>query len=471
MPTKTSDTHQVRKRIKLSVHVKSAARRPLSFLALIVGIAALIFLTLSEDIAPRPENSSDKGMLRVLSKDYWYEVALSRPHDHAQHVAIVTIGNDMPTIFGQQNSSSKTHKNLDQACRNRLYEADLLKSLSLLHPKTIVVDMWIDPRFCTNDSVSSASTDALLSEVAKVNVPLVFAIGTYDSAALLKAQPAEFQNVRNRNPPLNSTELVSMPVLHPTRSPTNILTEGVAELNVDNRKIPLSWPVYETFDSVGRRDQLHRLDSLSIAAVRAFDAKSSVLMRLGALSGAGIAIPSTQLHPYTSFLSAEDLPTYRAVDVLCSSPPDMFWKDNCGSLRTSPIGDLSGRAVLIGLVGGSTDIHQTPFGSVPGVLLQANYVESLLDGRVFRPVPFAYQIIIGIVLLHVIFVIPLLFSSSGGALFFLCFASALTALLAFLSISCFKIYPAWLIPLIAGAFVLNITRKIDRVIVRHEEKI
>jgi CHASE2 domain len=442
----------------------SVRKKPLPFLSYLIAISVLIFLSTAEDKSPRPENSSDEGLLRFLSRDYWYEVALGRPRDHAQHVAVITIGSDVPS--GLQREATAIDTELSPGCKRRLYEAAVLRALSAFHPRVIVVDMWLDPKGCT----VNGATDVLLNEIGRVNVPLVFGLGTFDPAALIKEFPAEFVQARNRQPPLKPTELVLMPIVHPIRSVTNSLSEGTVELNSDNRKIPLSWPVYDNFQSVGKLGQPKRLDSLAVAAVRAFDHNNKTLKRIGALRPDGSPEPSAELHPYTSFLPIEALPTYRALDVVCSNPIGTFWKDNCPSLGTNSIGPLDEKIVLVGLAGVGGDVHQSAIGNVPGVVLQANYVESLLDGRVFKPVPVIYEIIVGILWLAVIFWIPLQFLSYPGlALVFSLAVGLITALLALGAISQFRFYPERLIPLILIAFLLNITRQIERWISHREE--
>jgi hypothetical protein len=401
--------------------------------------------------------------MRFLSEDYWYEVALGRPETHAQHVVIVTIGPDMPAKL-VQGTSSQPLTNISPVCERRLYEATLLEALSAAHPKVIVADMWLDPKGCT-DAIAKG---VLLTELANVNVPLVFGLPTYDPAALIKAFPAEFSQARNRLPPLKSTELVLMPILHPPRSSTNSVSEGTVELNSDVRKIPLSWPVYEDIESIGKPNQPRRLDSLAIATIRAFDPNNKSLSIVGALLPNGSPTASIELHPYTSLLPEEQLPIYTALDVLCSHPIASFPKENCHG--TPSVGDLSNKIVVTGLAGLGGDIHQSPIGDVPGVVLQANYMESLMDGRVFKPVPVTIQIVVGIIWLAIIFWIPLQFLSQPRlALVLSLLAGCVTALLMFWTISYFKFYPEGLIPVVLVAFLLNVSRQIERWISRREE--
>ena len=99
--------------------------------------------------------------MRFLSRNYWYEIALRRPKGEARHVAVVTIGADVPAGFAIV-TTSKTPQNLSLVCQRRLYETALLHALSAFHPKVIVADMWLDPKGCIDADV----TNILLDEIA-----------------------------------------------------------------------------------------------------------------------------------------------------------------------------------------------------------------------------------------------------------------------------------------------------------------
>jgi hypothetical protein len=90
-------------------------------------------------------------------------------------------------------------------------------------------------------------------------------------------------------------------------------------------------------------------------------------------------------HPFTSFLAEAKFKPIHGMQIVCdrflSSQED--WR-NCGSHPTTELG-LRGKIVVIG-EHSDADEHQSVLGTVPGVVLQANYLEALLDDRYFRPI-------------------------------------------------------------------------------------
>src|SRR5262249_11106284 len=157
--------------------------------------------------------------------------------------------------------------------------------------------------------------------------------------------------------------------------------------------------VYDSFDKIGTNGQPYRRDTLSIAAVRAVNPHHHVLERIDALNEHGAPQPSDEDHPYTSFVEEARLPILQAIDVICSRPEGQEWKAICDNQVEKRCIDsklLTDKVVLVGLAGLNSDLHETLIGKVAGVVLQANYVESLLTGRVFKPVSWWLQILIGL---------------------------------------------------------------------------
>ena len=57
---------------------------------------------------------------------------------------------------------------------------------------------------------------------------------------------------------------------------------------------------------------------------------------------------------------------------------------------------IQGRVVVVGEDFSDIDRHETVVGDIPGYILQANYVESLLDDRVIRPAPQLLNLLTGL---------------------------------------------------------------------------
>jgi hypothetical protein len=430
----------------------------------------LILIGMAGDKDPRPETSPARGLSTALSADFWYEQTVGKPHPPARYVSVITVGRDMPTS-ALIASNPKSNETLSVNCRRRIYLAELFKALSRLSPKVVVVDMWLDPQACSD----TESTKTLLVELDQFSqqVPVVFGIGAYDYGELLSRWPAEFAEISNRTPGFKTAELISMPTTRPMLSNSRNITEGLVELNSDSRKIPLSWRIYDDFASVGQPGQPRRLDTISVAAVRALDPGRAVLKSVGALRPDGSPIPSVELHPYTSLLREDEIPIARSIDVICDRPTNDLWKNVCQTFPTykSDSAGLTGRVVLIGQAGIGGDVHSSFIGNVPGVILQANYIESLLDGRVYRPVPNVYQDTIGAIwLLAIFWILWRLRDHPMLALLLSLLAAIVPTYLIHLLVLNFHYYTQALFPLIIATLVINIERQIERVIARQEEK-
>jgi hypothetical protein len=448
----------------------SRIRQVLRFVVRLLPFVVLVLLTLAQDSPPAPENSPTSAYLKILSSDFWYAQAVGKPQPPSRHVAVVAVGRDMPAAFAQH-STLDPKQTLSLPCRRRAYLADLFKSLTALSPKVVVVDMWLETEACSDQP----STELLLDEVNQFSgrVPVVFGVGSFNPTQILTNWPAEFAGVMSRQPPLRSTELVMRPIIHPGSQTNRQITEGMTEVDFDNRQIPLSWAVYDSFASVGTAGQPVRRDTLAIAAVRAFDpSPAQILRRIGALRPDGTPQQSTQSFPYTNFLREEELPIARSVDLICAAPPTDFWKENCSQSPHSAANPemFKDKVVVVGLAGTGDDIHPSVIGVVPGMILQANYVESLLDGRVFQSVPSVIQIVAGLLWLGILFWLSSRFAAHPVWVSILSVVAALLSyFLIHFSVLHFGYYTQMLVPIILSAVVLNISRQVESMITPKEE--
>jgi hypothetical protein len=446
----------------------SRKHRILRFLVYLTAFLALVFIALAEDRSSTPENSQKTGYLKILSSDFWYEQMVGKPQPPAQYVAVIVISKDIPTIIDED--AQPRQKEASAACNRRIYLAELLKALSDLSPRVVVLDMWFSPDSCS-EAESQPLWDAL--NQLSTRIPVVYGLGSYSLSDSRSLWPAEIARLRSQNLDLKSTELILMPMQHPPILRNANISEGVVELDSNPRSIPLSWPVYDTFEIAGKPGELHRLDSLSIASVRAFDSRSAVLIRVGALSPDGSAKASADLPPHTSFLREEDLPIAGAIDIICLSPRNHFWESTCQSIAKGSLDRqvaLAGKVVLIGLTG-MGDVHQSQIGNVPGVILQAEYVESLLQNRVYRSIPIVYQVAVGFAwLFAIVWVSQRLFSNPGWGRFFSFVAVFfIPACLIDWFFVHFKYYTEFFFPPFLAVLVLISTRLIEHFLSRNEE--
>jgi hypothetical protein len=471
-------------------------------------VAALTVLTFVEHKPPEPADPAQDARAEFWATDFWYKLAVSTPDPRDSHVVVITVGKDMEKDFplGSEetnattaepdtresgslrekgsgrsltqhqarshksaphaehaaNANHKTSKaetvSLAGACKVRLYIAELLKVLANLRPKVVVLDVWLDPELCSDERVTSLFFDELgkLSERA----PVILGLQSRSAADLQANSPADLAYMRNRQPALRNTELVLMPVTHPPQSIGERIIEAVARGDSDTRRIPLGWPVYEDFPQSGANIGPRWKDTLSVAAVRAFDPHQKVLKTIEALTPDGLTKVSTMLHPYTSLLREDQLPIVRAIDLICSNPPNESWRNTCVRTRILPVNSSAVRnpIVVIGIAGLGGDVHQSVIGRVPGVILQANYIQSLLSNRLYQFLPLAADLLLGVVWLLGVLIVAWCFRfRSFRALTLSLLATILSAYFILKGLVWLGYYTELLVPLTIAAIVTNVT--------------
>jgi CHASE2 domain-containing sensor protein len=112
-------------------------------------------------------------------------------------------------------------------------------------------------------------------------------------------------------------------------------------------------------------------------------------------------VSPTDEPPYLSFLGRDqfDSVTLPANDVICASSQSLGWRP-CEQKELNPQVQrlIRGKVVVIGDDYPGRDRFETVVGDIPGYVLQANYIESLLDDRIFLPVSEVVNSIAGILI-------------------------------------------------------------------------
>jgi CHASE2 domain-containing sensor protein len=259
---------------------------------------------------------------------------------------------------------------LTNTCLARVFFAHLVDDISNLGAKAIVIDKFYSDSSC-NDSDSNRIFKTALTNK---KIPIVVGMPTHlltdkkgtDQGCLALSNKFDF-----------GVEKVKY---------------GLTRLNSDILKIPLQWPVFHDNDDPKvdppRNDPPDIGDTISLMAARqinpSIDKSGPVKMLLDA-----------KVHPYTNFL---ELDSTNAMTVRCSTEPNLSDVDkekvDCPKLKwpLHSLGqqklDLAGKIVVIGDL---SDQDMQPFPDEkkerPGVYLQANYIQSILDGRFLREVP------------------------------------------------------------------------------------
>lgn len=167
-------------------------------------------------------------------------------------------------------------------------------------------------------------------------------------------------------------------------------------------------------------------------------------------------------NPYTSFLDEQQFVIRSAMDFVCGESDDRKQWQDCRHGKVD-LGGLKFPIVVIGRIDPSTDTHQSVVGNVPGIILQANYIESLVDGRVFKPLEIGWQIVlIGLWLWMLGYI-----AWRSHKRILVAFAVSLVAIFAFLSVVevvvvlLFRRYTDALFPALFAAVIINFGQLVE----------
>jgi CHASE2 domain-containing sensor protein len=135
---------------------------------------------------------------------------------------------------------------------------------------------------------------------------------------------------------------------------------GYIILPYDLRQVPVRWQLRDGTSA----------DSFAQAIVRAFNPR--------ALEG----LDHNHELPYGSYLHPDLFPALTASAVLDGDPAATR---NAVAHQIAIVGGAWSRFAYGGTVG--VDTYESPMGKLPGAFIHANYVEALLDRRIYRPLP------------------------------------------------------------------------------------
>jgi CHASE2 domain-containing sensor protein len=254
---------------------------------------------------------------------------------------------------------------LYNVCRQRAFLSDLIRAIADLSPAVIIVDKY----FATECGKRDAGTIALQTAMRELSPRIPIVVGR---RLVLDGREGSTGHGARTWPPL---------VEAPEFKPDLGIREGIVNIDPDTRRLPLGWTA---LSANGKGEWRH---SLALKAAEAYDQKLT-----DKYSFLRWLIANKQ-HPYISFLKREDLDdyaTYPTRDVLCGSKASrerLKTKISCPNSPRPDIGYLRGRIVIVAELNLDMDSHFSVIGRVPGYVLQANYIEALLDQRYFGPVP------------------------------------------------------------------------------------
>ena len=243
---------------------------------------------------------------------------------------------------------------LTNTCAQRRYLGELLKGLALTHPNVVVIDKF----FGMGCPAEDPGTRNLVAGFAKL---------CEDRARVVVGRAIE-EDSRNRgSPPYRLEEAFDF-----RAAGAGCVNEGVVNFDSDPRRASLWFPDVQPVAYSNAP-----APSLTLAAALAHKPDLKIANW-----------PSTSPSPYVGFLESGqfDSVTLQASDVVCGTRDD--WRA-CRENEIPPyVRALTrGKVVVIGEDYPGIDRHTTVVGDVAGYVLQANYIESILDDRLIRPVP------------------------------------------------------------------------------------
>ena len=294
---------------------------------------------------------------------------------------------------------------LTNACDSRRFVARLVDDLNSLGAALIVVDKYYSTDYCGDPSMSGQ----FIARVGASKVPVVVGRPTH-------ALPTASQS--------SGCLALSPGLVFPKGSKVH---HGLTRLNSDTLKIPLHWPVFKDTSSplpvpiqpaiglpappepVPQPAKDPEGNGLALIAAETYNPAIATADKVTKLLKA-------QIHPYTTFLN---LPNLDAMAVLCNAEPAHKYAIDPGAPATQPAapqavpqttplasgpdlcdawviptasqlaslkGYVTGKIVVIGDLS-EQDMQPFPGGLKPGVFLQANYVQSILDQRFLQMIP------------------------------------------------------------------------------------
>jgi len=263
-------------------------------------------------------------------------------------------------------------------CEIRAFLARLIPRIVEMHPAMIVSDIGFARSNCGQDAQETKDLTRELA-AASQSVPIVIGRG---SEALDTMPEERAEELRRKG--YGEDDLIAIPTIPiPGRG---TLVEGLIRINKDVKKVPLRWYVHESEDG-----PLVFHDSLSLAAAKlyrsTFPDRGKRLQELGA-SG---------YHPFASFLREGDFSVTPAIRLFCNADHGAAhdWRAcGAGEGDAQERRKLYGRILVLGAGDDPNDLWETGVGRLPGFMLQANYLEALLDARAYRPLSLPYQLLV-----------------------------------------------------------------------------
>jgi CHASE2 domain-containing sensor protein len=276
------------------------------------------------------------------------------------------------------------------ACDLRRFIARLLPKLVDAHPAVIVFDYAFVANKCP---ATDPGSQALVSAVSESNpeMPLVLGLGTLTRAEAQSTEDSSHE-ISDRDRFGAGDLILQTPFLE---KDTPSLSWGLIRLNRDLQRIPITWSVRR---SSSTDPTAYSAESLAFAAAKAYRSpfpKAAVKLE---------ELKLMRAHPQTTFLQMDAIPSVSAFSALCGAPAvgGEDWR-TCSKPENSQTPELQemrakirDRVLVVGWRDDVNDQHLTQIGLLPGPVVQANYIEALLDWRYLTPAALWLQLVVGL---------------------------------------------------------------------------
>jgi hypothetical protein len=336
------------------------------FVLAFIAIALPIFT--NEVLGNPSDHENGAWYWQILNRHFWYrQFAPGGPNKtRIDEIKIVSIVRNVEpgSVLGENR------------CSHRAFMARLLQKLAKANPRLIVIDKWygrIPPGVCSAHDDGTAPLKKAVQSVSS-QVPVIIAAASYNAGDVQQICPALMTDA------LKPGELVlaEYEKLDATAPPGRV-SYGLARVNRDNRKIPLGWLVFGECSQVGhQRPELW--PTLSMAAATTLDPNIMGEHDLAQLQ-------RDVTHPYTKLMPEGTFEYVSAIRLVCNEAAvNVDWTrcaDNEGDGKA--LAALAHKVVIVGETW--NDLQITDVGTMTGATLQANYIASLLDESILRPVP------------------------------------------------------------------------------------
>lgn len=297
------------------------------------------------------------------------------------HQRLCTAGNRKPRAhYVRVVTLATASEPVGDRCEGRRFTATLLRRLKDVGPSLIVIDKWYLPTACANTAATSALQEAVKQVSQTVPIVLARDSDSYDEL------------LANNDPALAMWDKMGLRQADQVLADSAIAVDGkaaqfgIARLACNNWQIPLTWMVHPPLDSPpATNESAVEMDALAFAAAKKYDPK---------LAGLTHRYVENRDDLVGAFLPLQSFDPLSATQVLCGLQATKYDPSSCPTTQSTEL-SLKGKIVLIGEYS-EADRHESVIGSVPGFLLQANYIESLLDDRYYRLIPRWLEVILAL---------------------------------------------------------------------------